>query len=118
MRQITHLVVHCTATPQTATVAGILNYWRTQLGWKQPGYHIVIPPDGRAVRLLDDALVSNGVAGYNSRSLHVRSAASMPAAAARTRAPWPRKWSCCASSSAGKSSIRAPSSKATATFRA
>ncbi|RPD46790.1 N-acetylmuramoyl-L-alanine amidase [Hymenobacter sediminis] len=71
MRQITHLVVHCTATPQTATVAGILNYWKTELGWKNPGYHILISPDGRSTRLLADELVSNGVAGHNARSLHV-----------------------------------------------
>jgi len=71
MRKITHLVVHCTATSQLATVASILQYWKRELGWKNPGYHILIPPDGHSVRLLDDSLVSNGVAGHNSTSLHV-----------------------------------------------
>lgn len=71
MRAITHLVLHCTATPQTATVASIQRYWREVLGWKNPGYHIIISPDGTCHRLLDDAQVSNGVAGHNAHSLHV-----------------------------------------------
>lgn len=71
MRRIDYLVVHCTATPQTSSVAGILNYWKTQLGWQKPGYHIIIPPDGISQRLLPDEQVSNGVAGYNSHALHV-----------------------------------------------
>lgn len=71
MRQITHIVIHCTATPQSATVASILRYWRENLGWKNPGYHVIIAPDGTCHRLLDDALVSNGVAGHNAHSLHV-----------------------------------------------
>ncbi len=71
MRSITHIVLHCTACPQTATVASIERYWREQLGWKNPGYHIIIAADGTCHRLLDDALVSNGVAGHNAHSLHV-----------------------------------------------
>lgn len=71
MRRIDYLTVHCTATPQTATVAGILNYWKEQLGWKQPGYHVLIPPDGRSVRLLPDETPSNGVKNYNAHNLHV-----------------------------------------------
>jgi len=71
MRTITHIVLHCTATPQTATVEAIQRYWRQNLGWKSPGYHIVIQPDGTCVRLLPDAQVSNGVAGHNATSLHV-----------------------------------------------
>ncbi|MFD2787947.1 N-acetylmuramoyl-L-alanine amidase [Hymenobacter rubripertinctus] len=71
MRTITHIVLHCTATPQSATVAGILNYWRTQLGWKNPGYHILIEPNGTCHRLLADEVPSNGVKGHNAHSLHV-----------------------------------------------
>lgn len=56
MRPIKYIVIHCTATPQTPTVAGIQNYWRKQLGWKNPGYHFIVLPDGsyqdrRAARL-------------------------------------------------------------------
>lgn len=71
MRNITHIVVHCTATPQNTTVESIRHYWRQELGWKNPGYHIIIDAAGGCHRLLPDELVSNGVAGHNAHSLHV-----------------------------------------------
>ena len=71
MRPIQWLVVHCTATPQNTKVESIQNYWRTQLGWLRPGYHIVIEPNGTSHRLLDDSIPSNGVAGHNATALHV-----------------------------------------------
>ena len=71
MRTITHIVLHCTACPQSATVASVQNYWRTQLGWKNPGYHKIIPANGATQRLLPDEQVSNGVGGHNAHSLHV-----------------------------------------------
>ncbi len=71
MRFISHIVLHCAAVPQTTTVASVENYWRTQLGWKQPGYHILITPDGVAHRLATDATVCNGVKGHNAHALHV-----------------------------------------------
>jgi len=71
MREIKYIVVHCTATPQTAKVANIVNYWKNNLGWKSPGYHILIDAEGILNRLQNDNLPTNGVAGYNSNSLHV-----------------------------------------------
>lgn len=72
MRNIKYIVVHTTATLQSATVESIQNYWKNHLGWKSPGYHIVISPDGTKHRLLDDDKVSNGVGGgYNTPSLNV-----------------------------------------------
>lgn len=71
MRQIKYLVVHCTATPQSTTPESIQNYWRKNLGWKNPGYHKMIRADGSVVDLLPEGQVSNGVAGHNSYSLHV-----------------------------------------------
>lgn len=71
MRTITHLVVHCTASPATATVAGILNYWREARGWTTPGYHILIEASGLCHRLVPNATPSNGVRGHNAGSLHV-----------------------------------------------
>lgn len=63
--------MHCTATTQTTTVQSILNYWKKSLGWKNPGYHRLIEANGKVHTLLPDELISNGVAGYNSNSLHV-----------------------------------------------
>lgn len=71
MRDIKHIVIHCTATPQSATVAAIQRYWREVLGWKAPGYQVLIEPDGNMVRLAGNDQVCNGVAGFNKNSLHV-----------------------------------------------
>lgn len=71
MRAIKYLVVHCTATPQNTSVASILNYWRKELGWRKPGYHVIIRPDGSVQELLPISEISNGVAGFNSNSIHV-----------------------------------------------
>jgi hypothetical protein len=71
MRRIKHIVVHCTATPQTTSVDSIRRYWREVLGWRNPGYHILIRPDGTFIRLAQDSQVCNGVGGHNANSLHV-----------------------------------------------
>jgi len=71
MRAITHLVVHCTATPQTTTVASIQRYWRENLKWKSPGYHFLIEANGTVHNLQPINLPSNGVAGHNANSIHV-----------------------------------------------
>lgn len=71
MRAIKYIAVHCTATKQNATIESIRNYWKRNLGWKQPGYHIIVKPNGDHERLALDETVCNGVKGYNSESLHV-----------------------------------------------
>ena len=71
MRDIKYIVIHCTATPQTSTIASIQRYWRDVLGWKSPGYHFIIKPDGEIVPLLDISKPSNGVAGYNAHAIHI-----------------------------------------------
>jgi N-acetylmuramoyl-L-alanine amidase len=71
MRKITHIVLHCTATPQTTTVKSIQNYWKNSLGWKSPGYHHIIKADGEIVDLQPIDKPSNGVAGHNMNSIHI-----------------------------------------------
>jgi N-acetylmuramoyl-L-alanine amidase len=71
MRKITHIVLHCTATAQTATVKSIQNYWKSVLKWKSPGYHHIIMPDGTVVDLLPIDQPSNGVYGHNAHSIHI-----------------------------------------------
>jgi N-acetylmuramoyl-L-alanine amidase len=70
-RKISYIAIHCTATPQSAKISSIQNYWRRNLGWKSPGYHKIIEPDGNIVTLASDDQVCNGVAGFNSITLHV-----------------------------------------------
>lgn len=71
MRKIKYIAVHCTATPQTTSIDSIKNYWKTNLGWKMPGYHFIIKPNGEAVNLLSIDKVSNGVKGFNSETINI-----------------------------------------------
>lgn len=71
MRAIKHIVLHCSATDQIATVDSIKKYWREKLGWKSPGYHIIIKPNGDTVQLLPFDQISNGVKGHNSTSINI-----------------------------------------------
>ena len=60
MRKIKYLAIHCTATPQTATIQSIRNYWKNVLKWKSVGYHYIIEPNGKVVQLADIRLIING----------------------------------------------------------
>jgi N-acetylmuramoyl-L-alanine amidase len=70
-RPIKYIAIHCTATPQTATVASIQRYWKDSLGWSSPGYHFLIEPNGNTHQLLDFNGVANGVKGFNKESVHI-----------------------------------------------
>lgn len=70
-RKLKYLVIHCTATVQSAKVSSIVNYWKNTMKWKSPGYHIIIKPSGEYTILSDLQEVTNGVAGYNSTSIHI-----------------------------------------------
>jgi len=71
MRNIKYIVIHCMATPSLTPVTAIQNYWRTQLRWKNPGYHYIILADGTIQQLLHEELIANGVAGYNNVCIHM-----------------------------------------------
>lgn len=70
MRDIRRIFVHCTAGSQKQTLKDLLNEFKNK-GWKSPGYHYVVFPDGKIESLLAEDLVSNGVQGYNSTSINV-----------------------------------------------
>ena len=70
MRQIKRIFVHCTAGSQKTTLKQLENEFKAK-GWKSPGYHYVVFPDGKVEQMLDEAKVSNGVRGYNSTSINV-----------------------------------------------
>lgn len=69
-RDIKYLAVHCTATAQKTTIPQLLAIFKAN-GWRMPGYHYAITPDGTVHKLLDEDKVSNGVKGYNSVSINV-----------------------------------------------
>lgn len=70
-RDIRYIVVHCTATPPDTKIENIQRYWKEQLHWKNPGYHFIIRRDGIIVQLQSIEKVANGVAGYNTQSVHL-----------------------------------------------
>jgi len=70
MRNIKYIVIHCTATPQETRISSILRYWKDTLKWKSPGYHAIVAADGTVNKLAEYDQVTNGVAGYNSVSIH------------------------------------------------
>jgi len=71
VRTIKYIVLHCTATPQNTTIESIKSYWRSVLGWKNPGYHYMIKANGEIVNTLPIEQIANGVAGYNTPSIHI-----------------------------------------------
>lgn len=70
MRSIKRIFVHCTAGSQKQTIADLKAEFKRK-GWKNPGYHVVITPDGECHQLLDYDKVSNGVKNYNSTAINV-----------------------------------------------
>lgn len=70
-RNIKYIVVHSTGEVQTQSIQSIKNHWRNKLGWVNPGYHYIIEANGNTVQLFPLEGISNGVAGYNSVSVHV-----------------------------------------------
>lgn len=71
MRTINRIFVHCTASWQnTTTVESLYKEFRDK-GWRNPGYHWVIFPNGKIVQMLPEEQVANGVKDYNKHSIHV-----------------------------------------------
>ena len=70
-RKIDFIVVHCTATLESAAVESIKKYWRENLGWKDPGYHYLVDAWGVVHQLASEESITNGVKGFNSNSIHV-----------------------------------------------
>jgi N-acetylmuramoyl-L-alanine amidase len=70
-REVKYLVLHCTAGPATQTTKAIKDYWKNNLGWKSVGYHYLIGPDGTIENLASESEVTNGVAGFNSVTVHI-----------------------------------------------
>lgn len=71
MRDVTHIVFHCTGASQAQTPESVLRYWRDRLRWKTVGYHRLVSADGTIHTLADDEQITNGVAGHNKHSIHL-----------------------------------------------
>lgn len=71
MRNITHIVVHCSAGNQRNTAEDIVRYHTQTLRWRVPGYHFIVEADGKVVPVLPVEQPSNGVSGHNSHIINV-----------------------------------------------
>ena len=71
MRKIKFIVVHCTASSAQQKTQDIFTYWKTKLGWSNPGYHKLVSSDGSVETLANDEQITNGVKGYNHNSIHI-----------------------------------------------
>lgn len=69
-REISWIVIHCTATQPNTKKESILNYWKNTLKWKSVGYHRLIDANGVIHELANYEQITNGVKGYNSESIH------------------------------------------------
>lgn len=71
MREIKYIAIHCSGTVPNVKIENIQAYWKRVRGWTAPGYHVIIKANGDAVQLLHFDKVSNGVAGYNSKTINI-----------------------------------------------
>lgn len=86
MRRILYIILHCSAG--FGLIPIMQSYWHTPktkggLGWKNPGYHIIIYPNGERWYVTRSGgyskdindwypqLITNGVGGFNSNSIHI-----------------------------------------------
>lgn len=72
MRQITEIIVHCSATPEGKdfTVADI-DRWHKQRGFKKIGYHYVVYRDGTYHKGRELSEVGAHCTGHNSKSIGI-----------------------------------------------
>lgn len=62
--------MHCTGSSQKTTIEQLRKGWKAR-GWKNNGYHIVVDANGVRHNITSLELIANGVAGHNSKSIHV-----------------------------------------------
>lgn len=80
-KKVEYLIIHCTATQADVdrSKKWYLDFFKNYRKWDRPGYHMIIAPNGRIdtlVRFNNDGYLqfhelSNGVLGYNSKSIHI-----------------------------------------------
>lgn len=73
MREIKHIVIHCSATPPSLDIgADEIRRWHTEeRGWKDIGYHFVVRRDGSLEKGREIGRSGAHVRGYNADSIGV-----------------------------------------------
>ncbi|OIQ22031.1 MAG: hypothetical protein BM557_01240 [Flavobacterium sp. MedPE-SWcel] len=67
-KKIKYITVHCSAG--FSGIKAIKAFWK-RLGWRSPGYHILINRNGKVHQLHDFNRISNGVRGYNTQCINI-----------------------------------------------
>lgn len=72
MRPITHLVVHCSATPEGRDIgARTIRQWHLDKGWSDIGYHFVIRLNGVIEMGRAIAIPGAHVEGHNAKTIGI-----------------------------------------------
>lgn len=72
MRKITHLVVHCSATPEGRDIdVRTIRQWHLAKGWNDVGYHFVIKLDGTIQIGRALAIPGAHVEGHNANTIGI-----------------------------------------------
>lgn len=72
MRKITHVVVHCSATPPERDIgAAEIRTWHLARGWADIGYHWIIRRNGWRDKGRGEAVAGAHVEGWNQNSIGV-----------------------------------------------
>lgn len=72
MRDITHIIIHCTASPDYMDIgASTIKKWHTDRGWSDIGYHYVVRRNGEIEKGRPDERIGAHAKGANSKSLGV-----------------------------------------------
>jgi len=72
MREISLIIIHCSATPPTMDIgADEIRKWHTGKGWSDIGYHYVIRRDGVCEDGRAEKRAGAHVKGFNSNSIGV-----------------------------------------------
>lgn len=69
MRHINYIYIHCSAG--YGDIDSMMSFWKNVLGWKSPGYHIVVDLDGSRICVHPISKPSNGVKGRNHDAVHL-----------------------------------------------
>lgn len=69
MRNIKYIVIHCSAG--FGDLASVKKFWKEVLGWENVGYHRFIDTTGKVFALAGLEKITNGVAGFNTNSVHI-----------------------------------------------
>lgn len=71
MREITHIVVHHSASPLTATAALIRRHHIEENGWTDIGYHLVVEANGDSIRGRPIDRAGAHCRGHNATSIGI-----------------------------------------------